>query len=65
MRSTPVEKEQAPEPVRQVYETMEQKGVRVSNFFKILGHWPEVLRGFTKMYNAVWSKTALPQADAT
>ena len=54
-----MEKEQAPEPVRQVYETMEQKGVRVSNFYKILGHWPEVLVDFRQMYAAVWSESKL------
>lgn len=61
MRIMPVEKAQAPESVRGIYDAIEQKAGRVSNFYKVLGHWPEVLAGFKEMYDAVWAESRLPQ----
>ncbi len=60
MRITPVEKEQAPETVRPVYEALEKKFGRVTSFYKVLANWPEVLAGFTQMYDAVWAESKLP-----
>ena len=59
MRITPVEKDRATETVRRVYEGLEQKVGRVTNFYKVLANWPEVLAGFTQMYDAVWAESKL------
>lgn len=59
MRIQPVEKEQAPEPVKRIYEALERDGGRVSNFLKMLAHKPDVLRTFNLLYAAVWAEGAV------
>lgn len=60
MRIQPIEKEQASEAVRSVYEEIERRAGRVSTFYKMLGHRPEVLRTFAAFYQALWAPGALP-----
>lgn len=60
MRIQPVEKEQASEAVRSAYEAIERRGGRVSTFYKMLGHTPEVLRTFAAFYQAIWAPGGAP-----
>lgn len=62
MRIEPVEKDQAPEAVREVYQQMEERGGRVSSFFKMLAHKPDMLRTFDPFYRAIWAPGALSPA---
>ena len=55
----PVEKEQASDVVRRIYDSIEQRSGSVSNFFKMLGHKPDVLRAYNQLYSAVWAEGAL------
>ena len=55
----PVEKDQAPDTVKRIYEALEQNLGRVPNFFKMLAHKPDVLRTFNQLYSAVWAEGAL------
>ncbi|HEV8633816.1 MAG TPA: carboxymuconolactone decarboxylase family protein [Chloroflexota bacterium] len=59
MRIQPVEKGQAAEAARAVYDEIEQGGGRVSNFWRMLAHKPPVLRAFRSLYQAVWAPGAL------
>jgi alkylhydroperoxidase family enzyme len=55
MKIEPLEKNQAAESVRPIYEGMEQKGGRVINFFKMIAHKPNVLGPFLDFYKQVWA----------
>ena len=55
----PVEKAQASAVVRRIYDSIEQSSGGVSNFFKMLGHKPDVLRAFNQLSHAVWAEGAL------
>ncbi|HEX4835667.1 MAG TPA: carboxymuconolactone decarboxylase family protein [bacterium] len=55
----PVEKDQAPDTVKRIYEALEQSLGSVPNFFKMLAHKPDVLRTFNQLYSAVWAEGAL------
>lgn len=59
MRIQPVEKEQAPDIVRRIYEALEQRAGSVSDFTKMLAHKPEVLRAFNQLFAAVMAEDAL------
>ena len=59
MEIRPVEKEQAGPVVRRIYESLEQRSGSVSNFFKMLGHKPDVLRAYNQLSSAVWADGAL------
>ncbi len=59
MRIPLVEKDQAPEPVKRIYEALEQQTGRVSNLMKMLAHKPDVLRTYNLFYGAVWAEGAL------
>jgi len=59
MRIKPVEKEQASDLVRRIYESLEQRSGRVSPFYKILANKPDVLRAFLQLDGAVWAEGAL------
>ena len=61
MAIRPVEKNDAPEAVRSIYEALEKNLGRVPSMFKMLAHRPEVLRAFMPFYNTVWAEGALPQ----
>jgi uncharacterized peroxidase-related enzyme len=54
-----VEKEQAAESVRPIFEGMEQKTGRVLNMFKVMAHKPNVLGPFLEFYKQVWAPGAL------
>ncbi len=61
MRIEPVEKEQAPEAVRRIYDALEkQRGRPPGNLHKMLAHKPDVLRTFLPFYGAIWTSGALP-----
>ena len=59
MRIQPVEKDQASDLVRRIYDSLEQRSGRVSSFFKMLAHKPDVLRAFLQLDGAVWADGAL------
>ena len=60
MRITPVEPDQAPDLVRRIYDSLSKGSGRVSPFYKMLGHKPDVLRAFSQLYAAVFAEGALP-----
>ncbi len=59
MSVEPVQEEQAPESVREVYGVVKQRAGRVNNFLKMLAHKPDVLKTFGPFYQAVWAEGAL------
>lgn len=59
MRIQPIEKDQASEPTKRIYEALEQNLGRVPPFFKMLAHKPDVLRTFNLLYAAIWADGAL------
>jgi alkylhydroperoxidase family enzyme len=54
-----VEKDQANDVVRRIYDSLEQRSGRVSPFYKILANKPDVLRAFLQLDGAVWAEGAL------
>lgn len=60
MRIQPIEKDQASDVVRRIYDAIEGRSGSVPNFFKMLAHKPDVLRAFNQMYSAIWADEALP-----
>jgi len=60
MAIQPLEKSQASPAARAIYEAIEQTGARPSNFIKMLGHAPEILRAFDALNRALWADGALP-----
>lgn len=59
MRIQPVEKEQATDVVRRIYEALEQRAGSVSDFTKMLAHKPEALRAFNQLFAAVMAEDTL------
>jgi alkylhydroperoxidase family enzyme len=59
MRIQPIEKDQTSDVVRRIYDSLEQRSGRVSPFFKMLAHKPDVLRAFLQLEGAVWADGAL------
>ncbi|MER3458552.1 MAG: hypothetical protein C4309_07925, partial [Chloroflexota bacterium] len=59
MRLQPVEKAEASKAVQSVYGEIERRAGRVSTFYKMLGHKPEVLRTFAAFYQAIWASRTL------
>jgi AhpD family alkylhydroperoxidase len=59
MPIAPLEKEQAAEAVRAIYEGMEKKAGRVLNMYKVMAHKPNVLQPFLDFYKQVWAAGAL------
>ncbi len=55
----PLERDEAPETVKRIYDAIERDIGRVPNFFKLLGHKPDILRTFNLFYSAVWAEGAL------
>ncbi len=55
MKIQPLEKNQAAQAARSVYETLEKKMGRVINFFKVMAHKPNVLGPFLEFYSQVWA----------
>lgn len=55
-----VEPDQASPQVQRIYDSLMQRFGRVSNFYKMLAHKPDVLRAFNQLYAALWSESALP-----
>ena len=60
MAIQPLEKAQASPEARAIYEAIEQMGARPSNFIKMLGYAPEILRAFDALNRALWADGALP-----
>jgi len=54
-----LEKEQAAEAVRPIFEGMEKKTGRVINMYKVMAHKPNVLGPFLEFYKQVWAPGAL------
>jgi alkylhydroperoxidase family enzyme len=59
MRIEPVERDQAAPVVQRIYDAIEQQTGRLSNFFKMLGNNPDLLRAFNQLYGVVWAEGAL------
>jgi alkylhydroperoxidase family enzyme len=59
VRIRPVEKDQAPDVVRRIYDSLEQRSGRVGPFYKLLARKPDVLRAFLQLDGAVWADGAL------
>ena len=59
MKIPPLERDQAPEAARPIYDTLQQTVGRVMNFWKVLAHRPDVLRTFMDFDSAVWAPGAL------
>ena len=59
MKIAPLEKNEAAEPARPVYDALEKKMGRVINFFKVMAHKPNVLGPFLEFYTQVWAPGAL------
>ncbi len=55
----PLEKSEAGESARPLYDALEKKMGRVLNFFKMIAHKPNVLVSFVEFYNQVWAPGAL------
>jgi uncharacterized peroxidase-related enzyme len=54
-----LEREQAAESIRPLYDKLAQKSGRVVNFFKMLAHKPNILGPFMDFYSQVWTPGAL------
>ena len=54
-----VERDQAAESVRPIYDKLGQKTGKVLNFFKLMANKPDVLRTFLDFYQAVWAPGSL------
>lgn len=54
-----VEKNQAPESLRPLYDGLEKKFGKVLNFFKVLGNKPDAMKSLLDFYGAVWAPGAL------
>ncbi len=59
MKIPPLERDQAPESARPIYDRLQQTVGRVMNFWKVLAHKPDVLRTFMDFDSAVWAPGAL------
>jgi alkylhydroperoxidase family enzyme len=59
MRIERVDREQAAPGVRRIYDAIQQQTGRVSNFFKMLGNNPDLLRAFNQLYGVIWAEGAL------
>jgi len=59
MKIEPIEKAQAPEAVRTLYEGIEKRAGRLPTFFKMLAQKPEVLRTFLEFYPQIVGPGAL------
>jgi uncharacterized peroxidase-related enzyme len=59
MKIEPLEKENAAEAIRPIYEGMEKKSGRVINMYKVMAHKPNVLGPFLEFYRQVWASGAL------
>jgi hypothetical protein len=59
MRIEPVDHEQAAPVVRRIYDAIERQTGQVSDFFKMLGNNPDLLRAFNQLYGVVWAEGAL------
>lgn len=60
MPISPIEPDQASPQVQRIYDSLAQRFGRVSPFYKMLAHKPEVLRAFSQLYAALWAESALP-----
>jgi uncharacterized peroxidase-related enzyme len=59
MNVKPLDKNEAAESVRPIYDGLEKKMGRVLNFFKMIAHKPKVLSPFLEFYEEVWAPGAL------
>ena len=59
MKIEPLEKEQAAESVRPIYEGIERKAGRINNMLKVMAHKPNVLGPFLEFYKQVWAAGSL------
>jgi uncharacterized peroxidase-related enzyme len=59
MKIEPLEKDQAAESVRPIYEGIEKKAGRVNNMVKVMAHKPNILGPFLDFYKQVWVSGAL------
>lgn len=55
-----IEKEQASPEVREMFDSMEQKGVKIINLYRILAHSPSVMRNYLRLGTSLIAKAELP-----
>lgn len=55
----PVERESAPDELRALYDQIEGRGVKVSRFYRLLGHRPEALRAILDLSDAVMEESTV------
>lgn len=53
-------KDQVSDKLKDVFQSMEQRGVQVLNIFKVMAHCPRVGREFLRLGNAILFKGSLP-----
>ena len=56
----PLEKDQAEENLREIYEGMHAAFGRMPNVFAVMAHFPAALKRFVPFYNAVMTKGSVP-----
>ena len=54
-----LEKDQAAESVRPIYDKLGGKTGKVLNFFKLMANKPDALKAFLDFYQTVWAPGAL------
>ncbi len=52
----PVDREQVAPVVRGLYDAIQRQTGRASDFFKMLGNKPDLLRAFNQLYGVVWAE---------
>lgn len=60
MPINPIERENATDEIRALYDQIEQSGGKASRFYRLLGHRPEALRAILALSEAVMDAGALP-----
>ncbi len=55
-----IEKEQASPEAREMFESMEQKGVKIINLYRILAHSPSVMRNYLRLGTSLIARSELP-----
>lgn len=59
MRIEPVDENAAPAVVRRIFQSLEKRGMPVSNMIRMLARKPRVLRAYNQLSGAIWAEGAL------
>ena len=55
-----IEKEQAPQEVKEIFQKIEDNGARILNLYKVVAHSPGLLLNFIRLGNSVMGRMELP-----